>query len=213
MEKSIFTIMAKLAPTILLFVIIGFAHILCARINQNFSKRQTEPPSGGDDEDDDSTSDDVDPEAIFASLDFETKSNIATSFSRRHSREEFRDILRHALNMINHREPGPRLRGRPSFNRTRASARALGRALMENPRFGSSSSECDTGPSNQVDYDPEYCDEQAQKSGLSVSSMRKRSIGCGTRETLSQIQERKIVVLHEMCAAWRTDGEPYSSDQ
>jgi len=79
-------------------------------------------------------------------------------------------MLRHALNMI---QPRPRQRGRPSFNRTRASARALGLALMENPRFGSSSSECDAGPSNLVDHDPEYCDEQAQKSCLSVTSMRK----------------------------------------
>lgn len=114
---------------------------------------------------------DEDPDQVLMALDFETKSNLAVLLSQDRSRPEMRAILQRTIDMLDHRPVIERARRRETYN---SSAKALGRALLHDPRFGSTSEESDSRPPADGSRDTEYCEtNKAAGSQMSVITMKK----------------------------------------
>lgn len=115
--------------------------------------------------------DQFDPDSILKNLDFETKANLAMLVSQQSSREDFRCVLQRALDFLDHRVTTNRPRRGPSFN---ASAKALGRALLQDPSFGSTSTEgeysqtCRDNQPNDPDFIPDTSRETTEPMSLAA---------------------------------------------
>lgn len=157
--------MAKLLIILILALIIAPIFIQSAPIIRNI--RQSE------DETDDDGEDDIDnPDAILLALDFETKLNLATIVSQDRSKGNIRALLLRTLAMLDNR-PNDQHELRRPHNQT---AKALGRILSGNPRFGSNSNMTCTRKQSSVNSDPEYykyCENRTSTSQLSIVSMKK----------------------------------------
>lgn len=110
-----------------------------------------------------------DPDQVLLGLDFETKSNLATFFSQTRSRDELQAILQRTIDMMNHRPLPERSRRHETYNST---AKTLGRALLNDPRFGSTSEESDCIP--QLSSQEEYCEPALDScESMSTAAMKK----------------------------------------
>lgn len=118
--------------------------------------------------DDSDSEEDFDPDRVLTSLDFETKTNLAILLSRDHSRNDMQRILNQALDLVAHRAPSEQTRRQQTYL---PQAKALGRAMLGDPTFGSTSEEEFGEAESPGD---EYCEPSRPLSNaISVISMKK----------------------------------------
>lgn len=154
--------MSKIIILLILFGVIGWAITAPVYNTTQVSIESDEEP----------VEDGEDPDQILMSLDFETKQNLAMIMSQDRSRQDMRELLQRTIDYIDHRSIADRPRRVETFN---TSAKALGRALLNDPRFGSTSEESDCRPPESPHHsDSDYCEAgQEACTHLSVTSMRK----------------------------------------
>lgn len=142
--------------------------ILCLLSATQFINCAPTPPNPSDDEEYfDEEADD--PNQVLLGLDFETKSNLAMFFSQTRSRDELQAILQRTIDMMQHRPLPERSRRYETYNST---AKALGRALLNDPRFGSTSDESECYP--HFSSQEEYCDPPVEAcAAMTIATMKK----------------------------------------